>query len=95
MAKIAGCAVRYARQCMCPATKYELPNEGCIGGMPWDYSCLAVDWVWLGNLLTCHSSEQLLAGMPRVDDKSYCELYSNACVCVCVCVCDSMQEEVT
>ena len=53
--------------------------------MPWEYSCLAVDWVWLGNLLTHHSSEQLLAGMPGVDDKSYCELYSYACVC------DSMQ----
>ena len=88
-AEIAGCAVRYARQCMCPAMKYEFAHEGCIGGMLWDYSCLAVDWVLLGNLLTCHSSEQLLAGMSRVDDKSYCELYSYACVC------DSMQEEVT
>ena len=45
--------------------------------------------MWLGNLLPCHSSEQLLAGMLRVDDKSSCELYCYACVC------DGMQEEVT
>ena len=44
-AEIAGCAVRCARQCMCPPTKYEFAHEGCIGGVPWDYSCLAVDWV--------------------------------------------------
>ena len=61
---------------MCPATKYKFAHEGCLGGMHWGYSCLAVDWVWLGNLLTCYYSEQLLAGMPRVDDKSYCEQYT-------------------
>ena len=69
-AEIAGCAVRYASQCMCPATKYEFAHDGCIGCVLWDYGCLAVDWVWLGNLLICHSSEKLLAGMSRVDDKS-------------------------
>ena len=87
-AEIAGCAVRYVRQCMCLATKYEFAHEGCIGGMPWDYSCLAIDWVWLGNLLTCHSSEQLLAGMPRVDDIAIVS-------CIAMRVCDSMQEGVT
>ena len=28
--EIAGCAVRYVRQCMCPATKYEFGHEGCM-----------------------------------------------------------------
>ena len=42
-AEIAGWAVRYARQCMCPVTKYEFAHEGGIGGVHWDYSCLAVD----------------------------------------------------
>ena len=38
MAKIAGCAVRYARQCMCPAMKCEVAHERCIGGMHRDYN---------------------------------------------------------
>ena len=38
MAEIAGCAVRYARQCMCPAMKCKVPHERCIGGMHRDYN---------------------------------------------------------
>ena len=41
-AEIAGCAVRYARQCMCPATKCKVAHEGCmIGGMHRDYNYVA------------------------------------------------------
>ena len=37
-AEIAGCAVRYARQCVCPATKYEFAHERCTGGLHQDYN---------------------------------------------------------
>ena len=38
MAEVAGCAVRCARQCMCPAMKGEVAHEGCIGGTHRDYN---------------------------------------------------------